>query len=62
MVVLIIFGFILLGIIWLLVELAMSSNLNSFLDKKIMRRTIWLWLPIYAIWRLSKDIIFDKRK
>lgn len=62
MVILFIFGFILLGIVWLLVELSMSSNLNSFLDVKIMRRMMWLWLPIYALWRLSKDIIFSKKK
>jgi hypothetical protein len=62
MTILFIFGFILVGIIWLLVELALSPNLNSFLDVKIMRRTVWLWLPFYAFWSLSKDIIFNKKK
>jgi len=62
MLALLIVGFILLGIVWLLVELFISKSLNAFLDVKIMRRTVWLWLPLYALWRLSKNVIFDKRK
>lgn len=55
-------GFILLGIVWLFVELLTASSFNAFLDEKIMRRTVWMWLPVYALWRMSKEVIFNKKK
>ncbi|MFA7209491.1 MAG: hypothetical protein WC120_04360 [Parcubacteria group bacterium] len=58
MLLLIIFIFILVGILWLLIEYILSASLNAFLDEKIMRRFLWLWLPFYALWRLSREMIF----
>ncbi|PIP27578.1 MAG: hypothetical protein COX30_01110 [Candidatus Moranbacteria bacterium CG23_combo_of_CG06-09_8_20_14_all_39_10] len=62
MLLLLVFFFITVGIIWLLVELLLADTLNGFLDKKIMRRFLWLWLPFYALWRLSKEVIFKPKK
>lgn len=62
MTVLILFIFIFGGIIWLIVEFVQASSLNEFLDKKVMRRTLWLWLPVYALLHLSRKIVFNKKK
>ncbi|MDP1884394.1 MAG: hypothetical protein Q8L10_03405 [Candidatus Moranbacteria bacterium] len=61
MLLLIIFIFILVGIVWLLIEYIQSPTLNAFLDEKIMHRFLWLWLPFYALWRLSKEMIFKDK-
>lgn len=53
---------IVIFIFWLLIEYVQAATLNDFLDKKIMRRFLWLWLPIYALWRLSKEVIFKSNK
>jgi len=62
MVFLVAFLIILAALIWLLVEYAQASNLNGFLDEKIMRRFLWLWLPVYALWRLLREFVFTKKK
>jgi hypothetical protein len=48
-------------ILWLTVEFFQADTLNVFLDKKIMRRTLWIWLPFYALMRLSREVIFKKK-
>ena len=58
----IIFAIMAASILWLIIEFVQSSTLNEFLDKKIMRRFLWLWLPVYALWRLSKEVIFSDKK
>jgi len=62
MLLLLIFIFILIWIVWLLIEYAQSASLNAFLDEKIMRRFLWLWLPFYALWRLLKEVVFKEKK
>ncbi len=62
MLLLLVFFFIAVGIIWLSVEALIAPTLNGFLDEKIMRRFLWLWLPFYAFWRLSKEVIFKPKK
>lgn len=49
------------AVLWLTVEFFQADTLNVFLDKKIMRRTLWIWLPFYALMRLSREVIFKKR-
>jgi hypothetical protein len=49
------------AILWLTVEFFQADTLNVFLDKKIMRRTLWIWLPFYALMRLSREVIFKKK-
>ncbi len=49
-------------LVWHAVELFQSSTLNEFLDKKIMRRYRWIWLPVYALWRLSHEVLAKKKK
>jgi hypothetical protein len=53
--------FIFVSIIWLVVEFIQASTLNEFLDKKIMRRTMWIWLPFYALIRLSREVLTKKK-
>ncbi|MFA5994427.1 MAG: hypothetical protein WC823_05710 [Parcubacteria group bacterium] len=53
--------FIFVSIIWLVVEFIQASTLNEFLDKKIMRRTMWIWLPFYALIRLSREVLIKKK-
>jgi hypothetical protein len=50
--------FIIIFIIYLLIDLAIS-DLNTFLTKWI-RKTLWIWLPFYALQRLIKEVIFKK--
>jgi len=38
-----------------------GANINKFFDKWL-ERTLWIWLPIYALPRLIKDIILKEKK
>lgn len=49
------------GALWLMIEFFQAPTLNDFLDKRVMRRTLWLWLPFYALIRLSQEVIFKKK-
>jgi hypothetical protein len=37
--------------------------MNKFLDN-LLKRTLWLWLPFVALWKLTKDLIarFEENK
>ncbi len=37
-----------------------TGNFNKFLDKWL-RKVLWIWLPIYGLFRLSKEV-FGKKK
>lgn len=39
----------------------MGSNLNDY-GEKWLRKFLWLWLPIYALWRLTKEMFLQKKK
>jgi hypothetical protein len=60
-------GYIILGafvlifcfIIYLVTDLA-RSNLNAFMDKWA-KKTLWVWLPFYALQRLIKEMFLDKK-
>ncbi len=57
-------AFVVLGLLalYLLIDFALTSgNVNSFMDKWV-KKLLWLWLPVYAIWRLTREMIFKKRK
>lgn len=47
-------------IIYLVVDLA-SSNPNQFMDKWV-KKTLWIWLPFYALQRLIKEVILSKKE
>lgn len=55
---------ILLGIviIYFLIEffLVCGANINTF-GEKWVKKTLWIWLPIYGIFRLTKEVIFRKK-
>lgn len=54
------FGTFLIFLIYFFVSLFRSENVNYFLDEW-MERTLWIWLPFYALWRLIREVIFHKR-
>ncbi len=59
---LLIFLIIIFGsVMWLVVEFIQAATLNEFLDLRVMRRFLWLWLPFYALLRLSREMIFKKK-
>jgi len=37
------------------------SNMNEWIGKWL-KRTLWLWLPIHALFRLSEDVIAKHTK
>ena len=37
-----------------------STDTNQFLDKWA-RKTLWIWLPFYALQRLIKEVILRKK-
>lgn len=48
-------------IIYLLIDLlAISGNLNAFTDKWL-KKTLWIWLPFYALWKLGREMIWKKK-
>jgi hypothetical protein len=49
------------SIFWLVVEFFQAATLNEFLDKRVMRRTMWIWLPFYALIRLSREVLTKKK-
>jgi len=59
--ILIALGVIFVGLLWLFIEFIQAPTLNDFLDKKIMRRSLWLWLPFYALLRLTRELFFKKK-
>ena len=50
-----IFGFF----IYLALQLFQKGP-NAFFDK-LTKKTLWLWLPFYGLWRLVREVFFDKR-
>ncbi|MDQ1283894.1 MAG: hypothetical protein QG620_242 [Patescibacteria group bacterium] len=48
-----------LGVRLLMDVFSSGSNPNVFIDKWF-RKTLWLWLPFYALWRLVKEMILKK--
>lgn len=60
MAVLIVFILILVFLVYLLVDLLNTGNINTFIDNWL-RHTLWIWLPFYAFWRLTKEVIFKKK-
>jgi hypothetical protein len=54
-----VFVFVFCFIIYLLIDLA-SSNLNAFMDKWV-KKTLWAWLPFYALKRLIKEMFLNKK-
>lgn len=52
---LIFFGFI----IYLIID-HFRKGTNKFFDVWTLR-TLWLWLPFYGLWRLVREVFFNKR-
>lgn len=55
---------ILLGIfiLYLLIDFfVQGSDINKY-GQKWLIKFLWLWLPFYGLWRLTKEIFFQKKK
>ncbi|HEX7586476.1 MAG TPA: hypothetical protein VF390_02500 [Patescibacteria group bacterium] len=60
MTLLIIFLLVLVFLIYLLIDILKTGNINTFIDNWL-RYTLWIWLPFYALWRLTKEIILKSK-
>jgi len=49
-----------LFVIYFLIGMFLAKNINVYLDEW-MEKTLWMWLPFYALWRLIREVIFSKR-
>ncbi|EKE19264.1 MAG: hypothetical protein ACD_9C00070G0007 [uncultured bacterium] len=54
-VIIVVLFFIIIAIVWVAVNL-FTLPFNDFLEK-VVKKTLWLWLPIHAFKRLSREII-----
>ena len=59
MLIIILLAVVFIFIIYLLFDLV-TTNSNAFYDKWT-KKTLFIWLPFYALPRLIKEIFFDKR-
>lgn len=50
---------LLILVVYLMIDL-LSTNPNAFYDKWA-KKTLFIWLPFYALQRLIKEIFFDKK-
>lgn len=57
---LILYVVIILFLIYLLIDLFQTGNINTFIDIWL-RKSLWIWLPFYALWRLTKEVILKKK-
>ena len=57
---LILYVVIILFLIYLLIDLFQTGNINTFIDIWL-RKSLWVWLPFYALWRLTKEVILKKK-
>jgi len=49
-------GIIIIFILYLLIDFAMvGGSLNKFFDKWVVK-TLWIWLPFYALRKLLKEL------
>ena len=49
-------------ILYLIIDfMIFGGDLNKFFDKWVVK-ALWVWLPFYALWRLTKDIILKETK
>lgn len=49
-----------LFLLYLLIDLFNTGNINSFIDNWL-RKSLWIWLPFVAFWRLFKEVVLKKK-
>ena len=55
----ILFFVLVIFIIRVIFDMAMTVDTNTFLNKW-MTKSLWLWLPFYALQRLIKEVLLKK--
>jgi len=60
MALLIVIILILIFLVYLLVDLLRTGNINTFIDNWL-HHTLWIWLPFVALWRLFKELMLNKK-
>jgi hypothetical protein len=59
--ILIIIAAVFIFFIYLLIDfISIKGKANAFWDKWV-RKTLWIWLPFYALQRLIKEVILRKK-
>jgi len=51
---------VVLFLLYLLIDLFNTGNINSFMDDWL-RKSLWVWLPFVAFWRLFKEVVLKKK-
>lgn len=59
--ILFLFVAIIVFIIYVLIDLVSEPNFNNFSNKWTLK-TLWIWLPFYALIRLVKEVILKDKK
>ncbi|PJA86816.1 MAG: hypothetical protein CO141_02790 [Candidatus Moranbacteria bacterium CG_4_9_14_3_um_filter_42_9] len=57
---LILYLVIIIFLIYLLIDLFQTGNINTFIDNWL-KKALWIWLPFYALWRLTKEVILKSK-
>lgn len=48
-------------IFYLLIDFfVQGADINKY-GQKWLTKFLWLWLPFYGLWRLMKEVIFQKK-
>lgn len=47
-------------IVYLLIDMFRTGNINNFFENWV-KKTVWIWLPFYALNKLLREIVFKKK-
>lgn len=49
-------------ILYMLIDFfVQGSDINTY-GQKWLKKSLWLWLPFYGLWRLTKEVFSQKKK
>lgn len=49
-------------ILYLLIDFfVQGADINTY-GQKWLKKSLWLWLPFYGLWRLAKEVFFKRKK
>lgn len=60
MTVLIVLFIVVVFLLYVFIDMLRTGNSNRFLDNWV-RKVLWIWLPFYGLWRLSKEVMGKKK-
>jgi len=51
---------ILIFFVYLVIDFLKTGNINTSIDEWL-KKTVWIWLPFVAFWRLIKEVFLQKK-